>query len=165
MRRRWAGDAAVACAPTGLRLSDWLITAIQGGVTTRLLPSPRTRPQAGSAGWWDGCSPRSLQRTTASSFLLCIGNGSSVVKRRHVRSVIRSRHRLQLRLRGNGYELLLALIAEPERVFTRETLLRSVWGLACGQAPSRGRLAGSSSNCGVSELLIERPHFSTQCGL
>ncbi len=32
-------------------------------------------------------------------------------------------------LRGNEYQLLLALIAEPERVFTREELLRSVWGL------------------------------------
>jgi DNA-binding response OmpR family regulator len=32
-------------------------------------------------------------------------------------------------LRGKEYQLLLALIAEPERVFTREELLRSVWGL------------------------------------
>jgi len=32
-------------------------------------------------------------------------------------------------LRGKEYQLLLALITEPERVFTREELLRSVWGL------------------------------------
>lgn len=32
-------------------------------------------------------------------------------------------------LRGKEYQLLLMLIAEPERVFTREELLRSVWGL------------------------------------
>jgi DNA-binding response OmpR family regulator len=32
-------------------------------------------------------------------------------------------------LREKEYQLLLALIAEPERVFTREELLRSVWGL------------------------------------
>ncbi len=32
-------------------------------------------------------------------------------------------------LRGKEYQLLLALIAEPERVFTRQELLRSVWGL------------------------------------
>jgi DNA-binding response OmpR family regulator len=32
-------------------------------------------------------------------------------------------------LRGKEYELLLTLIAEPERVFTRAELLRSVWGL------------------------------------
>jgi DNA-binding response OmpR family regulator len=32
-------------------------------------------------------------------------------------------------LRGREYQLLLTLIAEPERVFTREELLRSVWGL------------------------------------
>jgi len=32
-------------------------------------------------------------------------------------------------LRGKEYQLLLALIAEPERVFTREELLHSVWGL------------------------------------
>jgi DNA-binding response OmpR family regulator len=32
-------------------------------------------------------------------------------------------------LRGKEYQLLLTLIAEPERVFTREELLRSVWGL------------------------------------
>jgi DNA-binding response OmpR family regulator len=31
-------------------------------------------------------------------------------------------------LRGKEYELLLALITEPERVFTRQELLRSVWG-------------------------------------
>ena len=33
-------------------------------------------------------------------------------------------------LRGKEYQLLLALIAEPERVFTRQELLRSVWGFA-----------------------------------
>jgi DNA-binding response OmpR family regulator len=33
------------------------------------------------------------------------------------------------RLRGKEYELLLALIAEPDRVFTRQELLQSVWGL------------------------------------
>jgi DNA-binding response OmpR family regulator len=32
-------------------------------------------------------------------------------------------------LRGKEYQLLLTLIAEPERVFTREELLSSVWGL------------------------------------
>jgi DNA-binding response OmpR family regulator len=32
-------------------------------------------------------------------------------------------------LRGKEYQLLLALIAEPERVFTRAELLSSVWGL------------------------------------
>jgi DNA-binding response OmpR family regulator len=32
-------------------------------------------------------------------------------------------------LRGKEYQLLVALIGEPERVFTREELLRSVWGL------------------------------------
>jgi DNA-binding response OmpR family regulator len=32
-------------------------------------------------------------------------------------------------LRGKEYQLLLILIAEPERVFTREELLRTVWGL------------------------------------
>lgn len=32
-------------------------------------------------------------------------------------------------LRGKEYQLLLTLIAEPERVFTRDELLRSVWGL------------------------------------
>jgi DNA-binding response OmpR family regulator len=32
-------------------------------------------------------------------------------------------------LTGKEYELLMALIADPERVFTREELLRSVWGL------------------------------------
>ncbi len=32
-------------------------------------------------------------------------------------------------MRGKEYQLLLTLIAEPERVFTREELLRSVWGL------------------------------------
>jgi len=32
-------------------------------------------------------------------------------------------------LRGKEYQLLLTLIADPERVFTREELLRSVWGL------------------------------------
>jgi DNA-binding response OmpR family regulator len=32
-------------------------------------------------------------------------------------------------LRGKEYQLLLTLIAEPERVFTRAELLRSVWGL------------------------------------
>ncbi len=32
-------------------------------------------------------------------------------------------------LRGKEYQLLLTLIAEPGRVFTRDELLRSVWGL------------------------------------
>jgi two-component system phosphate regulon response regulator PhoB len=32
-------------------------------------------------------------------------------------------------LRGKEYQLLLALVAEPERVFTRQELLGSVWGL------------------------------------
>jgi DNA-binding response OmpR family regulator len=34
-------------------------------------------------------------------------------------------------LRGKEFELLLALISEPERVFTRQELLRRVWGYEC----------------------------------
>jgi DNA-binding response OmpR family regulator len=33
-------------------------------------------------------------------------------------------------MRGKEFELLLALIAEPERVFARQELLRSVWGFS-----------------------------------
>jgi DNA-binding response OmpR family regulator len=43
-------------------------------------------------------------------------------------------------LRGKEYELLLALIGEPERVFTREELLRSVWGF---RSPARTRTLDS----------------------
>jgi DNA-binding response OmpR family regulator len=48
-------------------------------------------------------------------------------------------------LRGKEYQLLLALIAEPERVFTREELLRSVWGL--GSYARTRTLPGSEPDC------------------
>jgi len=37
----------------------------------------------------------------------------------------------RLKLSAKEYELLVALAAEPHRVFTREELLRSVWGFRC----------------------------------
>jgi DNA-binding response OmpR family regulator len=77
-------------------------------------------------------------------------------------------------LRGKEYDLLLALIAEPDRVFTRQELMRSVWGYECHTrsrtldshaARLRGRLQVSGQRFvrnvwGVGYRLLDRPSCS-----
>ena len=48
-------------------------------------------------------------------------------------------------LAAREYELLRALIADPTRVFTREELLRDVWGTATFGAHANARLARVSA--------------------
>ena len=48
-------------------------------------------------------------------------------------------------LAAKEYELLRALIADPTRVFTREELLREVWGLNGAGAHAHARLARVSA--------------------
>ena len=58
-------------------------------------------------------------------------------------------------LRGKEYELLLALIGEPERVFTREELLRGVWGFrGSGREPARSTRTLSRARIWPSSMWI-----------
>src|ERR671938_683069 len=50
---------------------------------------------------------------------------------------------LRRHLAGREYDLLLALAADPGRVFTKEELLRQVWGF---QSPGRTRTLDSHAS-------------------
>jgi DNA-binding response OmpR family regulator len=68
-------------------------------------------------------------------------------------------------LSGTEYRLLVALAAEPHRVFTREELLRGVWGGATRLAHAAGRLTATRSAFATSSERAARRGWWSTCGV
>ena len=123
----------------------------------RRLSSPSRSPTASCGGAWRRCS--AARASAASLGWLRLGDAGDRPGGPRGPAARRGRAALSQK----EFALLLALAAEPTRVFTKEELLRDVWGFrskgntrtwtatraACATSSARAA-AGSSSTCGAS---------------